>query len=405
MDTPDGILSVSRTTATVLGGATLLLVLVFVHLTGGWRAWLTSYSYTYLMGRQGLGAFNFALIALGNLTVFLLGLRNFALRGGLLGILPALIVILPLGYVGGFKSRLLFLLFLFLFPYLLRIVPRVGLLAMGFLGFLVTLYLLTLVRTSGFYASPQAFLEMISGYFNSYPLHDKIVMSREPAFFQTVLQVLVKPMQYLGLAPASADFDISVMLTKEFFPDQWFLERGTQQWPIETDLYLNYYGIPFQWIPLLCYAGFLSWLFRSAITRQNYASMSIYALEFLRVFSTMRGALIPWDTPILLMQYGFLYYATRFLVRPRAVRTIDDRTGARDNTDLVYYALCNEREIDLHFSTKVLKEPVHHHLPYFKVMKLRNWQRRLGLLFWPAIALAACAIGPCSGAMGPGPAV
>lgn len=392
MDTSDGILSISRTTAIVLSAATLLLALVFMHLTGGWHAWLSAYSYTYLMGRQGLGAFNFALITIGNLTVFLLGLRNFARRGGLLGIIPALIVILPLGYVGGFKSRLMFLLFLFMFPYLIRIVPRLGLLAAGFLSFLAMLYLLTLVRTSGYYASPQAFLEMMAGYFNSYPLHDQIVTSREPAFFQTVFQVLVKPMQYLGVLAWDANFDISVMLTKEFFPNQWNLQRGTQQWPIETDLYLNYFGIPFQWIPLLCYASLLSWMFRSAITRQNYASMPIYALEFLRVFSTLRGALIPWDTPIILLQYGFLYYATRSLVRFRPVRTIDARTSARDNSDLVYFALCNERQIDVHFSTKVLKEPDTGRLPYFKVMKLRTWHKRLGLLFWPSIVLAACLV-------------
>lgn len=392
MDTPDGILSISGTTAIVLSAGTLLLVLVFIQLSGGWQAWLSSYSYTYLMGRQGLGAFNFALIAFGNLTVFLLGLRNFARHGGLLGLIPALIVILPLGYVGGFKSRLIFLLFLFMFPYVVRIVPRLGILAVGFVSFLVMLYLLTLVRTSGFYASPPAFLEMMVGYFNSYPLHDQIVTSREPAFFETVLQVLVKPMQYLGLLHADANFDISVMLTKEFFPNQWNLERGTQQWPIETDLYLNYYGIPFQWIPLLCYAGFLSWLFRSAITRQNYAWMPIYALEFLRVFSTLRGALIPWDTPVILLQYGFLYYATRTFVRCHPVRTIDARTSARDNTDLVYFALRNERQIDVHFSTKVLKEPDIARLPYFKVMKLRTWHKRLGPLFWPSIVLAACLV-------------
>lgn len=392
MDTPDGVLSISRTTAIALSGATLLLVLVFIRLTGGWHAWLSSYSDTYLLGRQGLGAFNFVLIAIGNLTVFLLGLRNFARRGGLLGMIPALIVILPLGYVGGFKSRVMFLLFLFMFPYLIRMVPRLSLLAAGFLSFLVMLYLLTLVRTSGFYASPPAFLEMMAGYFNSYPLHDQIVTSREPDFFQTVFQVLVKPLQYLGLMRPDADFDISVMLTKEFFPAQWDLGRGTQQWPIETDLYLNYFGIPFQWIPLLCYAGFLSWIFRSAITRQNYALMPIYALEFLRVFSVMRGGLISWHTPVLLLQYGFLYYATRSLVRPHPVQTIDARTRARDNTDLVYFALCNERQIDIHFSTKVLKQPGKGGLPYFKVMKLRIWHSRLGLLFWPIITLAACLI-------------
>lgn len=389
---PEEILTISLASVVVLSSLTLLAAMLFAHLAGGWESWLKDYSYTYLMGRQGLGAFNFALIALGSLTVFLLGLRNFARRGGLVGLIPALIVILPLGYVGGFKSRLMFLIFLFLFPYIIRIVPRVSLLAAGFLIFLTMLYLLTLVRTSGFYASPAAFLEMMAGYFNSYPLHDKVVTSRGPDFFQTTFQVLVKPMIFLGISGPDVNFDISVMLTKEFFPDQWNLERGTQQWPIETDMYLNYFGIPFQFIPLLCYSILLSWLFRAAITRQNYAAMPIYALEFLRVFSTMRGALIPWDAPVILVQYIFLYYTTRLLVRPYSAPTINDRTGAWNNTDLVYFALCNERQIDVHFSTKVLKEARDDSLPYFKVLKLRILQQQMGLLFRPGILLAACLV-------------
>ena len=391
LDTPDGVMTISNTSVIVLSAATLAVGVVFMQLSGGWERWLTSYSITYLRGRQGLGALNLAFITLGNLTVFILGLRNYANRGGLVGLIPALIVILPLGFLGGFKSRLIFLVFLFALPYLLRVAPRIPQLVGLLVAFVVTLYLLTLVRTSGYYSSPQAFLEMMTGYFNSYPLHEQIVASRDPAFFQTVFQVFVKPLQVLGLVGADADFDISVMLTKEFFPDQWNLHSGTQQWPLETDLYLNYFGVPFQWVPLFVYALVLSWLFRSAVIRQNFAVMPIYALEFLRIISTLRGALIPWNTPIILVQYGFIFLAVRSLVRPLPVDRLNVRTRARDNADLVYNALTNERAIDLHFITKISKDPNMTGLPPYKAIKLVQWRKRFGLLFWPAVAFAAAA--------------
>tara|TARA_R110002110_G_scaffold405208_1_gene624111 strand:+ start:179 stop:622 length:444 start_codon:yes stop_codon:yes gene_type:complete len=113
--------------------------------------------------------------------------------------------------------------------------------------------------------------------------------------------------QTLGLVGESAEYDVSIMLTKEYFPDQWYLMSATQQWPLETELYLNYYGVVGQVIPLSIYGLWISILFKAVVLKQNWRLYPILALELFRIISTMRGVLIPWTFPILVIQYLAIY--------------------------------------------------------------------------------------------------
>jgi hypothetical protein len=290
------------------------LVVCFIQVTAGFEAWLNDYSFTYLTKREGYGLLNVIIIAVGNVVVFLLGLKCYESKNKLGTILWALFVMVALSYVNGVKARFIFLLLLFMSPYLMSMritLKRVGAFAFAFFGLL---YLGTLVRTEGFYASPPFFLEMLIGYFNSYQLHDYVVTSRDPALFQTAAQIFTKPFQLMGLVDVDANFDISVMLTKEFFPEHWYGERATQQWPLDTELYLNYYGPWLSWVPLLVYAVFISWLYRTTILRTNMILLPVYVMEFQRLFSMMRGTLIPWEFPIYVAQYLFVYVVCRSVV-------------------------------------------------------------------------------------------
>lgn len=309
--------AVSTVALAFLSVFVLGLVVWFIQATAGIDAWLDDYSYTYLTKREGYGLLNVIIIAFGNAVVFLLGLKSYQAKNKLGTIVWALLIMFALSYVNGVKARFIFLLLLFLSPYLMRMeisLKRVAGFAAAFFGLL---YLGTLVRTGGFYASPVYFLEMLIGYFNSYPLHDYVVTSRDPALFQTVAQLFTKPLQLMGLADADANFDISVMLTKEFFPEQWYGEHATQQWPLDTELYLNYYGPWLSWMPLLGYAVFMSWLYRATILRGNLVLLPIYVMEFQRLFSMMRGTLMPWDFPIYMAQYLFLYIVCKSAIQSK----------------------------------------------------------------------------------------
>jgi hypothetical protein len=300
----------------VLYGFTFVLVIWFMQVTGGFQAWITDYSYTYLTNREGHGLLNVVTIAFGNIVVFLLGLQTYRAKKKLWLILGTLLIMFALSYVNGVKSRFIFLLILYLSPYFMTMTIRLKFLVIFPVAFFFLLYLGTLVRTEGFYASPPFFLEMLIGYFNSYQLHDYVVSSRDPALLQTVFQLFTKPLQILGLMDADANFDISVMLTKEFFPEQWYEEHATQQWPLDTELYLNYYGFYLSWLPLAAYALLVSWLYRTAVLRRNLFLMPIFIMEFQRIFSTMRGTLVPWELPIYVGQYLLIYVVCKAVIRP-----------------------------------------------------------------------------------------
>ncbi|RCS57424.1 hypothetical protein DU000_08145 [Parvibium lacunae] len=298
----------------------IALVFAFMESTAGVGEWINNYSYTYLAKREGHGLLNVIIIVLGNIAVFLLGMQTILSDRKLLLVFKAIILCIFLSIIGGIKSRFIFLLIVYFSPYLLVMKFRLSTVILFATIFFLLLYLGTLFRTEFFYASAPYFLEMLIGYFNAYQLHDYIVTSREPGLFQTVWQVFVKPLQILGQVSSDASFDISVMLTKEYFPEQWDNEKATQQWPIETELYLNYFGIYLSWIPLLIYAGFLGWIYRLAIIERNYWFLLIYVMEFQRIFSTLRGTLIPWETPIYIGQYLVIYFVCKYTIKHARVR-------------------------------------------------------------------------------------
>lgn len=304
-----------------LAALAVVLVFLFMQSTAGLTAWITDYSFTYLTKREGHGLLNVIIIALGNVAVFLLGLETYINRRKWPMVLVALFVMMCLSYIGGVKSRFIFLLIVFLSPWFMTMKFKLNtVLGLG-MSFFVLLYLGTLIRTEGFYSSTPYFIEMLVGYFNAFQLHDWIVTSRAPDFLQTVWQIFVKPLQIFGAISPDASFDISVMLTKEYFPEQWELEHATQQWPLDTELYLNYYGVWLSWIPLLLYAALQGWLYRNAVLRCNLYLMPIFVMEFQRIFSTLRGTLIPWETPIYVMQYVLIYQLCRIAIKQGVVST------------------------------------------------------------------------------------
>lgn len=307
---------------------TFALVFWFIQGTAGLEAWVNDYSFTYLTKRENYGLLNVGVIAIGNIVVFLLGLKTYYSKNKLKPILGALLIVMALSYIGGIKSRFIFLLILFLSPYFMTMRFRSKVLIIFAASFFILLYLGSLVRTEGFYASGPFFLEMLVGYFNVYQLHDYVVTSRDPELFQTVFLIFTKPLQILGLMDGNADFDISVMLTKEFFPEQWELEHATQQWSIDTELYLNYYGFYFSWLPLIAYAWLVSWLYRAAILRRNLVLVPIFVMEFQRIFSTMRGTIIPWETPIYIAQYLLIYVVCKFAIQLGSTQPVDSQARA-----------------------------------------------------------------------------
>lgn len=293
-----------------------ILLAIFLQRTGGVSAWLANYKENFLLGRKGLGVLNFLLLFLVNYLVFLLGLIAYEKTGYRKAriIIFSLFFIIAVSLLQGIKSRVIILLLIFFFPYLLHVKLNVRRLVTLGGAFFFILFVGNYIRSNGFYSSQQMLVEYLMTYFNVYRLHDIVVLDYDVKLFETVHHILVKPGVALGLIDPSVDYDISVMLTKEYFPKDWELLNATQQWPLATELYLNYYGIIFGWIFILVYVVVLSKMYH-AMKKGNIAISLIFLLELLRLFTVQRGVLIPWQMPIYLFFYVIYYYLTELFVR------------------------------------------------------------------------------------------
>lgn len=260
---------ISPSGLTILYVTSVFLYFFFITETGGFLHWFENYSSSFLLGRGGFGWLLTFVITVTNLIVFLLGIKFFQHRFGesrkrLFILLVAIGIILLSGFAGGFKSRVIILVIVFYVPSLLSVrLSLTKLMSLG-LAFFTALYLLTYVRTGGFYGGFGFFLEGLVGYFNTYYLHDLIVQERESGFFTTIGYFVNKPLMMLGLIGPDSEYDLSVMLTKEFYPDQWYVDNATQQWPLETDMYLNFGGFYLQTIPILIYSLWICFISRLA---------------------------------------------------------------------------------------------------------------------------------------------
>lgn len=301
---------------------TLLILVLFVQMSGGLGAWMTSYKEAFLLGREGSGALNFIGLFSVNLAVFLLGLEFHQRRSGkALFFFAALLFILFAAMIQGIKSRVVVLLVLFFFPYLMGM--RLKLSKVVYLGlmFFGLLFVGTYIRTDGFYDGFAVFMEYFMTYFNAYELHDMVVVKTSPDFLTTVHHVLAKPLIGLGLLDPDSDFDISVMLTKQYFASSWEDMRATQQWPLATELYYNYYGFALGWIPLLAYVYSISFLYKNTV-KGNLGFALIFVMEFFRIFTVQRGVLIPWQFPVYLFFYILMYFVVNHAVR----RVVSERS-------------------------------------------------------------------------------
>jgi len=299
---------------TILLTFTIGCVLLFVQLSGGIIGWVNNYKESFLLGREGLGLLNFITLFLVNILVFVLGLIYFKSKKYKVSILViSLLLIVLFALIQGLKSRLIILLLIFFFPYLLQRPLKIKTFFILGVTFFLLLFIGTYIRSNGYYDSGSIFFEYLMTYFNAYSLHDMIVQESEPNFFHTIYYPLVKPLIALGFLEPNTAYDISIELTKKYFPNDWETMNATQQWPLVTELYYNYYGFFLGWVPIIIYIFIISKLYKR-VKDGNFALGLIFILEFLRIFSVFRGVLIPWQMPMYIVLYVFTYIAVNQIV-------------------------------------------------------------------------------------------
>ena len=261
--------------------------------------WMSSYSSTFLMKREGFGELLILGKAVTDVSIFGLGFLFFRTRSKIF-IFIALLVICSNGFLNGFKSRMIILIILFVLPFIITLRFKIFSLARYFFVFLGFLYLLTLVRTDGFYAG-FFFVEMLIGYFNAFSLHD-LLLSETRIFDRFTLFDGFSRWNPFGAV--NMPKDLSIELTKIYFPDQWYTSSATQQWPLVTELYINFGHWSLWVLPLAIYLSIIAVLLQYSFHKSSPVAMLIMFMEGFRIISTLRGVLIPWTLLFTLLSYA-----------------------------------------------------------------------------------------------------
>lgn len=266
----------------------------FFQVTGGIEAWFGNYSDTYLENKKGYGLLNFLLIMSSNFLAFILGFYwKTQRKKSLLLVIFVLVTLVFCAYIQGVKSRIFYFTIFFSIPWMT--IARLTLLKGGviFAGFVFAFSFAMYFRSNGFYSTPQMLLEYFLSYFNTIFLHDMILRDMPPGLLLTMDYPLNKWLTFFGIPSEDYMHDISRWLTSIYFPPQWFEGSATQQWPIETELYLNYGYYVFWVVPIFLYSLLICCLY-SLRYRLGPVFLFIFICELLFFLSMFRGSMLQW---------------------------------------------------------------------------------------------------------------
>lgn len=296
--------------------------LYFFQVTGGTEAWFNNYSQTYLEKKKGYGLLNFILLMSANFLAFTIGVYwRTEKKINIILICFVIVVLAFCAYIQGIKSRMFYFMIFFSLPWLCTFRLTIFKGAFIFLGFVFLFSFAMYFRSNGFYSTPEMLLEYFLSYFNTIFLHDMILRDMSPDFFLTVQYPFNKWMTFLGVPSEGYLHDISRWLTSIYYPSQWFNESATQQWPIETELYLNY-GYYVYWIvPIFLYSVYMCLLYLMRL-RGGPVFLFVYVSELLLFLSMFRGSMLQWIALFNVVFYCVLWFSRRLLfVRVQSCET------------------------------------------------------------------------------------
>ena len=134
-------------------------------------------------------------------------------------------------------------------------------------------------------------LSHVLNYFDTFENLLMVMKDYPPGLFGTFFLPLNCPWVKLGVTEVSQYYDISIWMTVNYYPESW-LNGGTTQWPLESDMYLSFCfwgGLPI----VILYFSIIAYLYRKAQTKSVW--QFIYIIEGFYIISHLRGGfLIYW---------------------------------------------------------------------------------------------------------------
>lgn len=263
-------------------GIYLLGFIIYILRTGGLSRWLGD-SNTYFY-RRGVGQY----YLLYSLALTILTFFEGQIRTGKKSVricrrtLFFIFLLLNSSFIGSRGAMLILLLMLFcesIFKENLISKRTILLCGGGILVFIISMYM----RLGDW----KFVFSYIPYYFNTFELFGQLILDYSPGWMQTIFMPFLWPFIKAGIISSNHFYDMSVWLTTKYFPNSWEVDQGTQQWNIESDLYLSfhyYWGIPL----LILYFVIIAILYKKAFNKGGIWKL-VYVNEAIYILSHLRG--------------------------------------------------------------------------------------------------------------------
>lgn len=263
-----------------------VLVWGIVQVSGGLTYWIEAPGDAFL-NRAGSGIF----VVMSHLTTFclasLVGYYTYITERRL----PLIIFfcwLLITSPVHGSKMLISLFLILSLTPWL-RSWRVVSLSAVLFGLILLGIFFFGLFLRNISWMSPEDAIPYALNYFTALRNLVMLLNDFDPGFVQTFFLPFNKFLTPFGLSDLTLYYDMNHLLTDKYFPEAWKI-RATEQWPVEADLYLNFYfifGLPLPFI----YTYLIGYFYGRAKVMNNLGSWVLAMLLVVSITSHLRGSI------------------------------------------------------------------------------------------------------------------
>lgn len=267
-------------------GLSSFLVLSIVWSSGGMQRWIADPGDAFL-NRAGSGVY----VVLSHFSTFILagvvGYRAY-MTGKVRWLVIFLLWLVLTSPVHGSKSLLINFFLLSLIPWLTYVRFLSATSALVWLS-------LTFIFFGGLYFRNFAWITLSEvvpytlNYFTALRNLLLLIEDFDAGFIETFFLPFNKFLTPIGLSDPKLYFDMNHLLTDKYFPSAWAI-RATEQWPVEADLYLNFYflfGLPLVFL----YGFFVGKIFGRALRRRNLGMWVAAVLVILAIPSHLRGSL------------------------------------------------------------------------------------------------------------------
>lgn len=223
----------------VLYAIASVAVMMIVISSGGLAKWIADPGDAFL-NRGGSGIYviisHFSAFALAAIS----GYYTYV-RGSKLPIVSYLIWLAITSPVHGSKLHIATLGIVLFMPWLSKLRP-LSFKSIIFYFFLAFVFFLGMYFRGLTWEDMAFSLPYVLNYFSALENLAFSIRDFDPGFITTFFLPFVKFLTPFGLAEPNMYFDMNHMLTDHYYPEAWEI-RATEQWPVETDLYLNFYFI------------------------------------------------------------------------------------------------------------------------------------------------------------------